>query len=244
MNLDDTHILITGGTAGIGLALAVALERENARVTVCGRSEERLEEARRTLSERAHVTRCDVSRPENHAALLADAVQANGPIDILINNAGVQQLMDFTDDAQQKWIASEVGLNLTAPLLLTEAALPALRLRPEPAVVQITSGLALSPKRTAPVYCATKAGLRSFTQALRWQLEGDRVRIIEVLPPLVETEMTEGRGSGKLSPEEAARQIVSGLRAGREEIFVGKAKLLHVIHAISPWLAGRITRRM
>ena len=152
--------------------------------------------------------------------------------------------MDFTQAGQQRRISEEITLNLTAPLLLTEALLPRLQARPEGAVVQVTSGLALSPKASSPVYCATKAGLRSFTRALRWQLQDHGVRVIEVLPPLVATAMTEGRGRKKMTPEDAAAEIVAGLRAGRDEIYVGKSKLLRLVVAISARLAGFITRRM
>lgn len=244
MKLVDTHMLITGGTAGIGLALARKAEERGARVTVCGRSRERLDEARSVLSESACAVSCDVSDGEQHAALFEEARAAHGPIDVLVNNAGVQQLMDFTDPTQQRQIALEAAVNFTAPMLLTEAALPQLLERPSAAVVNVTSGLALSPKASSPVYCATKAGVRSFSRALRWQLEDTNVHVVEVLPPLVDTEMTEGRGRGKITPEQVAAETLRGLARGRDEVYVGKTKLLRFVRMLSEWLAGRITRRM
>lgn len=232
MQLHDKHVLITGGSAGIGLALARALIDAGARVTICGRSAPRLERACSLLGPSAHAVPCDLADLDQHQRLLDAAVCTHGPLDVLVNNAGSQQLMDFRREGQERPIAEELLLNLTAPVRLTEAALPMLRRRPEAAVVQITSGLALSPKASAPVYCAAKAGLRSFTRALRWQLSGGGVRVVEVLPPLVDTAMTAGRGRGKISPEAAAA-----------EIFVGKAKLLRLITRLAPRLGERITRR-
>lgn len=243
MELSGKHVLVTGGSAGIGLALAQALLRAGARVTLCGRSAARLHHAGEVLGPSARTICCDVADPGQHATLLDEAERAHGPLDLLINNAGVQQLMDFTDDAQPRQIVSEVMINLTAPLLLTEAVLPRLRRRPEAAIVQVTSGLALSPKASAPVYCAAKSGLRTFTRALRWQLEGEPLRVVEVLPPLVDTAMTAGRGRGKITAEQAAAEIIAGLRADREEIYVGRSRLLRWIVALSAGLAARITRR-
>lgn len=244
MNLAGAHVLVTGGTDGIGLALARQLLHEGARLTICGRSEARCESARVQLGPAVHVVRHDVADFSGHAQLLAQARQAHGPIDVLVNNAAIQQPMNFTREAPARGIASEVAINLTAPMLLTEAVLPELLGRPRAAIVHVTSGLALSPKAGAPVYCATKSGLRTFARALRWQLEGTRVRVVEVLPPLVDTAMTRGRGRGKLSPDAVAREIVAALRTGKDEVFVGKTRLLRWLVALSPWLAGRISRRM
>jgi uncharacterized oxidoreductase len=152
--------------------------------------------------------------------------------------------MDFTRDGEPRHITHEIEVNLTAPVLLTEAALPELRERPRATLVFVTSGLALSPKASAPVYCATKAALRSFTRSLRWQLEGSRVRVVEVLPPIVDTAMTRGRGAHKLTPDEVARDVVRGLAQGDDELFIGRTKLLRLVMALSPRLAGASTRRM
>lgn len=106
----------------------------------------------------------------------------------------------------------------------------------------MTSALALVPKRSAPVYCATKAALRSFTRSLRCQLAGTPVRVVEVLPPLVDTAMTAGRGRGKLAPDVVARAIVRSLEGGGDEVRIGKTKWLFAAHRLSPALAGRLMR--
>ena len=111
-------------------------------------------------------------------------------------------------------------------------------------IVNVTSGLALAPKQSSPVYCATKAGLRSFTKALRYQAQAraPHVKVVEALPPLVDTDMTRGRGRGKISAEACAAEIVAGMEAGRETIYIGKAKILRAIQGLSPSVAERLMR--
>lgn len=128
--------------------------------------------------------------------------------------------------------------------MLSAGMLPILARQPEAAIVNITTGLALAPKKSSPVYCATKAGLRSFTRALRYQVEefAPHVQVQEVLPPLVDTRMTKGRGSGKLSPEAVAETLVSAIERGTEECYVGKSRLLRLVMRVVPSVAYRILR--
>jgi short-subunit dehydrogenase involved in D-alanine esterification of teichoic acids len=99
------------------------------------------------------------------------------------------------------------------------------------------------PKQSAPVYCATKAALRSFGQALRYQLEGTSVEVFEIVPSLVDTAMTAGRGKGKLSPEALAEEALRGLAAGRHEIRIEKTRLLFALHRLLPSVAARLVRK-
>jgi uncharacterized oxidoreductase len=120
--------------------------------------------------------------------------------------------------------------------------LPRLALEPQARIVFVTSGLALAPKSSSPVYCASKAALRSFTKSLRAQVRqaGGGIQIQEALPPLVDTDMTRGRGKGKISAETAASQILFGIAKGRAEIDVGATALLRCILRLSPALGERI----
>jgi uncharacterized oxidoreductase len=104
--------------------------------------------------------------------------------------------------------------------------------------------LALVPKRSAPVYCATKAGVRTFTRALRYQCEDARllVHVTDVVMTLVDTDMTRGRGRGKISAADAAAAVIAGIRRGAAEVFVGKTKILPVLMRFSPALGYRILR--
>ena len=121
--------------------------------------------------------------------------------------------------------------------------LPILLLRqPESAIVNVSSGLGLVPKQSAPVYCATKAGLHIFSKALGYQLAHTGVRVMEVIPPLVDTPMTAGRGRNKLSPEQLVDEFLRGFARNQREINIGKVGLLRLIQRISPALADRILK--
>ena len=141
-------------------------------------------------------------------------------------------------------LAQELAVNLEAPVALTAALLPVLASQPQAAVVNITTGLALAPKKSAPVYCAAKAGLHNFTRALRYQTEAaaPHIRVQEIVPPLVDTRMTAGRGSGKLSPEAVADAVVRAIESGRAETCIGKIRLLKWLLRLAPSAAYRILR--
>lgn len=246
MRLQDAHVLITGGTDGIGLALAVALQAQGARVSVCGRSAARKARATQVLGPAGgEVIACDVGHPLELERLLEQARAAHGPIDVLINNAALQRQMDLTTGRALHLIEEEVRVNLLGPMLLSAHALPELLSRDAAMIVQINSGLGRSPKAASPIYCATKAGLHSLSTTLRWQLEGSCVRLLEVFLPLVDTEMTRGRGKGKLRPEDVAAQIVTSMaRDAQDELYIGKVQLLRLLLRLSPSLTARLTRRM
>lgn len=239
MRVAGKTVLLTGGTAGIGQRIAHQLKSKGAEVIVTGRSIEGLETARQAGIE---AIAADLSSPAGVDALIAEL--GDRPIDVLINNAGQGVEHDFRE-AQPDSDAADACLyaNLSAPIRLIAALVPRLRERPEAAIVNVTSGLAIAPRAGGPVYCATKAGLRSYTKALRAQMAGTSVRVIEALPPVVETQMTADRTGKKMSPEACASEIVAALEDDRTEANVGQVKLLKVVHSISPSLAERIMIR-
>jgi uncharacterized oxidoreductase len=137
-------------------------------------------------------------------------------------------------------VEAEIATNLTAAIHLTTLLLPALRERPDAAVVNVTSGLAYAPMAETPVYCATKAGLHSFTQSLRHQLRDTHVRVFEVLPPTVDTPMSTQLGGPKITADRLAQTIVRSLRRDRVEIRAGQSRLLYALSRIAPALIFRI----
>lgn len=185
----------------------------------------------------------DLSTKAAAEALLAAV--AGRDIDVLVNNAGAGVDHDFRDPGLPDCDASEatVQLNLNTPIRLITALMPVLKSRPEAMIVNVTSGLAIAPRAGGPVYCATKAALRSYSQALRAQLKDTRIHVLEALPPVVETKMTAGRGNKKMSPEECARQFVVAMERNADEANVGMVKLLQAVHSISPALARAIMLR-
>ena len=164
-------------------------------------------------------------------------------VDTLINNAAVQYTAGLMDtDFKVGSIAEEVQVNFTSIVTLVQLMLPALQASDSPIILNVNSGLAIAPKSSSAVYCATKAALNSFTTSLRYQLEHTNIEVKQVFLPLVETAMTAGRGSGKLSAEQAAAAILDGLSSHAANIDVGKVKLLRIIHRISPALAAKIMK--
>jgi uncharacterized oxidoreductase len=235
MQVNGRTALVTGGTDGIGLEIARLLMAKGATVIVCGRRDDYLALAK---AEGMEAIKADLSNADGCAAF----VKALGgrPLDILINNAGMGGNFGPGDPLDLALTDQAIFLNLNAPMHLIGHLLPGLLDRPEAAIVNVTSGLAIAPRSGGPVYCASKAGLRSFTQALRHNLRGTRVHVIEALPPVVETAMTAARQQKKMPAAECAAQIVDAIESNKSEANVGIVKLLQMVHSISPALARRI----
>lgn len=247
MNLTGQRILLTGGTSGVGLALLRALHRRGNRLVVVGRNPARIAALQAEFPD-VRFLASNLASPADVAALAKTLNSDAADVAVLINNAGVQYnyVLGDTPDGYAR-IAAEVQTNLTAAVQLCDALLPTLRAQPAAAIVNVTSGLGISPKQSAPVYCATKAGLQVFTKALRYQLEGTPVQVVDIVLPLVDTPMTEGRavrrsGPRKISPEQVADELIQGVEAGRTTINVGKVKLFRLIHRLAPALADRLLK--
>jgi uncharacterized oxidoreductase len=238
MQLNGKTALVTGGTDGIGLWIARLLAKGGAKVIVCGRREDRLEAAR---GEGFEALSADLSTVTGVDALVA-ALQGRD-LDILVNNAGAGADFDLTDTIDLDASDRTIFLNLNAPIRLAAALIPRLRTRPAATLVNVTSGLAIAPRAGSPVYCATKAALRSFTKAIRYQLKDSNVTVIEALPPVVDTAMTADRQGSKMSAEACARQIVSAIEGDRIEANVGMVKILKLVNSISPRLAEAVMIR-
>lgn len=246
-SLAGQTVLLTGPGRGIGRALLEELVARGAkRIIAVGRDLTTLEELHAAYPV-AQPYAADLAKSEQRDALVSFIKTSAPDLSVVIHNAGTQLLTDLVDpecDRHQAALADEMAVNFSGPIELSVALLSLLIGQPSAMIVNVTSGLALAPKQSSPVYCATKAGLRSFTKALRYQAQAraPHVRIVEALPPLVDTGMTKGRGRGKISPEVCAAQIIVGMEAGRDTIYVGKAKLLRAIQGVSPSLADRLMR--
>lgn len=235
-------VLITGGSSGIGLAMAERFLLHGNRVIAVGRDAGKLERLQARHPE-VETYRCDLADPDQ-LDRLADWLAARHPgLDVLVNNAGIQYNYSFSEQTDQaKRVSEEISINLTAPIVLINRLLPLLARQPQAAIVNVSSGLGIVPKRSAPVYCATKAGLHLFTRALRYQLENSSVRVFELIPPVVDTEMTRGRGQNKLSPEALAEALMTAFEKDRWEVPVGKVKLLILLNRWMPALAARLLK--
>jgi uncharacterized oxidoreductase len=231
-------VLITGGGSGIGLAMAAEFLARGYAVAVCGRDSARLAFAKKRLPELLTVE-ADVANADDHQKL-ATFLQANVPnLNVLVNNAGIQQALDYRSPVAPAVIRQEIEINLFGPLALTAVVLPLLLRNPDPAVVNVTSGLAFCPSAAMPIYCASKAALHSFTMSLRHQLKG-RVRVVELVPPMVASDLRGARGGSEqrpngganldsplmISAQAFAAEAVARFQAGETEVVVGIANSL------------------
>ncbi len=224
MKSSGNTVLITGGATGIGYALAEAFMRAGNEVLVCGRRENRLLEAQARLPG-LRVRVCDVASAADRVALAEWATSNLKGLNVLVNNAGIQRDIDFTEGiAEYLGGESEIGINLESPIVLSGLFIPTLRGKDGAAIVNVSSGLGFVPAAKMPVYSATKAGLHAFSMALRQQLKGIGIKVFEVVPPAVDSELNpEGRakrGGYKvdLKPGEFVAAVMKGLAEDRFEI--------------------------
>lgn len=222
MNLTGNTILITGGSSGIGLAFAERFLREGNEVIVCGRRAEKLEEAKSQFPQ-LHTRVCDVSREQDRREL-AQWVTGEFPnLNVIVNNAGIQQRVNLIRPTEDwSYYHQELEANLEAPIHLTMLLLPHLLEQPNATIVNVSSGLGITPAAWVPIYSATKAALHSFTMTLRLQLAETNVRVVEVLPPAVNTDLG-GPGLHTFGAplDDFADAIFEGFKSGDEEIGYG-----------------------
>lgn len=243
MKLQDRTILITGGTSGIGRELVKKLVEKNNSVIVISRNPVNLECLNKEFPS-VKTFQCSLSSGMDIERTISDINKEFPDVSVVINNAGIQETPTFLDSAfSYDGIENEIKVNLIAPIKICALMLGnLLNLQNKSAFVNITSGLALFPKKTSAVYCATKAGLHNFSRSFRYQLEDTTVHVFEAILPIVDTPMTEGRGKGKISANKAADAIISGIERGQAEIYIGKARLIPMLARISPSLMARIMK--
>lgn len=234
MNLSGNKILITGATAGIGYAILKQFLACNNQIIAVGRNEEKLFELSQ-LDNRITPFKCDISKKEQLNELILFIEKEHPDLNILINNAGIQYNYSFLNEKHiLSKIEHEINVNLTAPTKLIALLIPTLKLNTNSAIINVSSGLGLVPKMAAPVYCGTKAAIHIFSKSLRYQL--DDINVFEIIPPLVDTNMTKGRGSGKITPDQLAKEFLNAFQRNVFEVNIGKVKLLKIVYRLFPRL--------
>lgn len=239
MKTTENTVLITGGTSGIGLALARRFWQAKNDVIVIGRDKTKLANAQKALPgiQAESIDVCDVSA-------LAQLPERYPHVNILVNNAAVQYLYDFADANQPlALITAEINTNILAPLHLTKLFLPQLLSQKEAAIINVSSALGFVPKQSAPVYCASKAALHTFSKSLRWQLESTAVKVFEIVPSLVDTPMTQGQTRHKISAEELVAEFWHSFQSNKEEIHIANVKQLLLLNKLMPHTAEKLMRR-
>jgi uncharacterized oxidoreductase len=221
MKLSDNKILITGGASGIGLGLTERFIRENNRVIICGRRMDILQEA--AVKYPGVITKqCDLSVEEERAGLFRWIAENHPDLNVLVNNAGIQNWMDAGDTDFYSRARQEMEINVLAPLHLISLFLTL----PTPGTIfNVTSGLAFAPLAKVPVYCGTKAFLRSFTLSLRHMLKDRNTEVIEILPPALNTNLG-GKGIHTSYPpvSDFVESIFAQLKEGKKELTFGTSE--------------------
>ncbi|KQW98976.1 SDR family oxidoreductase [Flavobacterium sp. Root420] len=240
MDIKGKTILITGGGSGIGLESARQFLAEGANVIITGRNQAKLDEAKRLFSSLT-VIKSDVENPED-AKVLFEKVVSLGGIDILYNNAGVGSPalnLGIANEQILKNAIYEMNINYFGVIRLNTLFIDMLKSRTESAIINTTSILSLVPALEEPTYSATKTALSFYTKTLRKNLEilGSNVKVFELLPPLVATEMTAQRNDKKMTPEQLVKALISGIKKDQFTIRVGDAKLLYFVSRFFPKLA-------
>ena len=238
MKLTQRSVLLTGGGTGIGRALARQLAERGNTVLICGRRLELLKETAQG-SDFIHPYRCDLTSSESIRGLL-DGIREDGHrVDMLISNAAILGFESLAGGLELDTAKTIIDANLFGPIELTQRMLDDLRAAPDPTIVIVGSPAGLGPLANTPIYSTSKAGLHAYTQCLRYHLENE-VRVIEVFPPVVDTEMLAEKKWKKMSPQECARRMIRGIESDQEQVWIGESKLFRFLRLMLP--PGRLFR--
>lgn len=240
MELSKNTILITGGTSGFGFEFASKLLSLGNTVIITGRNAQKLEETKQILLG-LHTIKSDVSKVEDISALFEEVTKRFPGLNMLINNAGEMRKIALQDDHDLYDITREIEINLMGPIRMVQEFLPHLKKQKDAAILNVTSGIALSAFPIAPVYSASKSGLRSFTQCLRVQIRTTGIKVFELIAPGSTTPLNDRFRNGAsvdtkmlISPEKIVDEALKGLRSNTYEIFPGPAKIMRILSRLAP----------
>jgi len=240
MKLTGRTILITGGSAGIGLAFALKFLELGNEVIITGRRQEVLD-AVKARHPKLHTIRGDVADPAQVAALAARIRDEFPRLDVLMNNAGIGVPRNLREpESDLASLAAEIEVNVSGPVRVTSALIGILTAN-RGTVINVSSMLAFAPVPALPVYSATKAAVHSYTQSLRFQLEDAGVEVIELMPPAVSTDLTSEfpEEVAKISTDELVKQSFAALKAGKLEIRPGQTNQVAFMRRLAPDLINR-----
>lgn len=233
-------VLITGGSSGIGLALAKKFIDNNNTVIITGRNLSKLEKVKQE-NPKIHIYQSDVTDDAEVRMLSYNIQQKFNGLDVLINNAGIMVLVDAGNESNelQKQM-QEIEINYNSPIRVLHYFLPLLKKSKNAVLVNVSSGLAYVPFAQAPVYSGTKSALHFWTQAIRPQLQPHNIKVVELLPPVVDTPLAHGADIADddnlkpMPPEKLADIFWKDYIKGKEEITPGISKALKVMSRLAP----------
>ncbi|MGJ8661477.1 MAG: SDR family oxidoreductase [Bacteroidota bacterium] len=232
-------ILITGGGSGIGLSLAKKFLDHDNTVVIIGRNLAKLEEAKSELNG-LNIFQSDITKEEDVKKLVGQIEQDFGGIDVLVNNAGIMNLVDSgNENADLPKQLNEIEINFQAPVRLLHHFLPQLKKSKNAVLINVSSGLAYVTFAQSPVYSGTKAAVHFWTQAIRPQLKRHKIRVVELLPPVVDTKLAKEAdlSDDKLKPmptEKLAELFWKDYTKGKEEITPGISRQLKFMSRLAP----------
>ncbi|MEC5143229.1 SDR family NAD(P)-dependent oxidoreductase [Chitinophaga sp. 212800010-3] len=243
MKIEDKTILITGGASGIGLEAAKQFLSIGCKVIITGRNEQKLKLAKQKFPMLITI-KSDVANEEDALSLLKQVSDLGG-IDILYNNAGVSTPpinLGKPDPMHYDKATYEMNINYLGIIRLNNIFIDMLNSRKEPAIINTTSILSYVPANLAPTYSATKVALRFYTETLRSHLQmlNSDIKVFELLPPLVATEMAEGMDAKAIKPEQLVKGLITGLKNDNLTIRVGATKAIYFLSRFFPRLAFKL----
>ena len=220
MNISNNKILITGGATGLGLGLTKRFIEENNTVIICGRREAALNEVVKKYPS-VIVKVCDLSNAAERIALYNWIAENHSDLNVLVNNAGVQNWMSVSDSDFYEKADHEIETNILAPIHLTKlfSGLASFK-----TIINVTSGLAFVPLSKVAVYSATKSFFRSFTLSLRHQLKDKNIEVIEMIPPALNTDLGGiGLHNGLPEVSDFVESVFSQMKEGKTELTFGSS---------------------
>lgn len=218
MKLSNNKILITGGASGIGLGLTERFLQENNTVIICGRREAALKEVAKLYP--SVITKvCDLSVEADRTELYDWVLANHSDLNVLVNNAGIQNWMHVSDDDFYQKASTEINTNVLAPIHLISMFT---NLKSLNTIINVSSGLAFLAFSKVPVYCATKAFFHSFTLSLRHLLKSKNIEVIEMIPPALNTDLG-GKGLHDAYPpvSEFVEAVFQQMKEGKTELTFG-----------------------
>jgi uncharacterized oxidoreductase len=212
MKITNNKILITGGASGIGFGLTERFIQENNTVIICGRRETALQEVKEKFP--SVITKvCDLSIEEERIELYKWISKNHSDLNVLVNNAGIQNWMSISDDNFYEKASTEVNTNILAPIHLTNLFIG---LKSLDTIINVTSGLAFVQLSKVPVYCATKAFFHSFTLSLRHMLKSKNIEVIEMIPPALNTDLGgKGLHDGQPAVSDFVNYVLQQIKEGK-----------------------------
>lgn len=232
---------MTGGGSGIGLELARRLAQANT-VVIAGRDEAKLDRAR-AQTPSLHTRGLDVTSEADATQALGWLASEFGGLDLLGQQRGVAGSDPLTAPQAAISTVRDIEINLGGVVRMTRLALPLLESSGDAGILFISSGMALAAAPDAPAYAATKAAVHSLARSLRAELGPKGIRVFEILPPMVDTDLRRDLDVPKIPVSTVVDAALNGIRRDRQEIRVGRVKLLAVAARIAPGLADRLAAR-